>query len=277
LATVTRKGPNKGKRSYAARGYIAPNHTRPNLKVLCETRVNKVLIDEDNKVTGVSITHDGNEYEVAVAREVILSAGSVSSPQILELSGIGDPAILEAAGVPCKVENAAIGANLQDHAISFVSWEVKPDILTGDVMRRVPEALPAAIKQYSETQDGPLAAVPNIMGFYSAKSLLSNSELQTVIQNIREIEPTTEFHAKQLQQVIANLNDEDSSNVQVVLVPALMSPEGDTKHQGKLFLDADPEKSGVTAVVGIQNPVSRGYIHIQSSGKSKSAKPKDGS
>jgi choline dehydrogenase-like flavoprotein len=270
LATITRKGPNKGKRSYAAREYYAPNHTRPNLKVLCQARVNKVLLDDDNKVTGVSITHREKDYEVRVTREVILSTGTVFSPHILELSGIGDPAVLKAAGIPCKVDNAAIGANLQDHAISFMTWDVKPNIMTGDVMRLVPEAMPAAIKQYAETKDGPLAAIPNIMGFYSAKSLLSDTELQTVIQSIRDIKPTTEFHAKQLQQVIENLNDEKSSNLQIVLVPAMMNPAGDPKNHANLFSPpANQEKSGVTGVVGIQNPVSRGYIHVQSSGKSK--------
>jgi choline dehydrogenase-like flavoprotein len=273
LTTVTRKGPNKGKRSYAAREYYAPNHTRSNLKVLCETRVNKVILDDDNKATGVSIFYDGNNYEVTVAREVILSAGTVFSPHILELSGIGDPAILKAAGIPCKVENAAIGANLQDHVISFVTWESKPDVMTGDVMRLLPEAMPAAIKQYAETKSGPLAAVPNIMGFYSAKSLLSDQELKDVIQSIGNIEPANEFHAKQLEQVITNLEDEKSSNVQVVLVPALMNPQGDPKNHGKLFSDADPEKSGITAVVGIQNPVSRGFIHTQSSGRSEPGEP----
>ncbi|CAG7954004.1 unnamed protein product [Penicillium salamii] len=265
LATITRKGPNKGKRSYSAGEYYAPNHTRPNLKVLCEARVNKVLLDDRNRATGVSITRRGEEFEIKVAREVILSAGAVFSPHILELSGIGDPAFLKSAGVSCKVKNAAIGANLQDHAISFVNWEVNPHVATGDVLRQAPEAMQAAIKQYAETKDGPLAAVPNIMGFYSAKSILSEGELQKVMQSIRKIKPDTAFHAKQIEQVIANLNDEKSSNIQIVLVAAMMNPEGDPKNHSNLFTDiTDPEKIGITAVVGIQNPVSRGYIHIKS-------------
>ncbi|CAG7922512.1 unnamed protein product [Penicillium olsonii] len=266
MATITRKGPNKGLRSYAAREYYAPNHTRPNLKVLCEARVNKILLDNKNKATGVSINHRGKGCEIKVAREVILTAGSVSSPHILELSGIGDPAILKSAGVPCKVKNSAIGANLQDHAIAFLNWEVNPGVMTGDVLRQAPEAMQAAIKQYADTKDGPLAAVPNIMGFYSAKSLLSNEEMEKVLQSVRAVKPDTKFHAKQIQQVIANLDDEKASNIQIVLVPAMMNPEGDVKNHSKLFTDiADPEKIGITAVVGIQNPVSRGYIHIKSS------------
>lgn len=268
MATVTRKGHNKGKRSYAAEGYYAPNHTRPNLKVLCETRVNKVVLDDKNKVTGVTIAHKEKSYEVQVAREVILTAGTVFSPHTLELSGIGDPAVLKAAGISCKAENTAVGANLQDHAISFLNWETAPGVMTGDVLRLVPGAMEAAVKQYADTKDGPLAAVPNIMGFYSAQSLLSDSELQNVIQSIKDIKPASEFHAKQLEQVIANLKDKRSSNIQIVLVPAMMNPEGDPKNHANFFTQLNnPEKFGITAIVGIQNPVSRGYIHLKSSGK----------
>jgi choline dehydrogenase-like flavoprotein len=140
--------------------------------------------------------------------------------------------------------------------------------MTGDVMRLEPEAMPAAVKQYAETKDGPLAAVPNIMGFYSAKSLLSDEELRKVLRIVRDVKPVTEFHRRQLEQVIANINDEKSANIQIVLVPAMMNPEGDPKNHASLFTDIlTPEKSGITAVVGIQNPVSRGHIHIKSSGK----------
>lgn len=268
IATITRKGPNKGKRSYSAQEYYAPNHTRPNLKVLCEARVDNIILNGANKVTGVRITRRGQSYQVKVAREVVLSAGAIHSPHILELSGIGDPAILNAAGISCKVHNAAIGANLQDHPVSFVNWEVNPDVKTGDVLRQVPEAMEAAIKQYAETKDGLMAEVPRIMGFYSAKSLLSEEELEKVLQSVRKIKPVTEFHAKQLQQVIDNLNDEKASNIQIVLVAAMMNPEADPKNLANLFTEIpNPEKIGITAVVGVQNPISRGYVHVKSSGK----------
>ena len=50
--------------------------------------------------------------------EVILCAGSVQSPQLLELSGIGSPKVLEAAGIEVKIENPAVGENLQEHMSS---------------------------------------------------------------------------------------------------------------------------------------------------------------
>lgn len=53
--------------------------------------------------------------DIKAAREVIISAGSIQSPQILELSGIGRRDVLEAAGVELKVDSPNVGENLQDH------------------------------------------------------------------------------------------------------------------------------------------------------------------
>ncbi|OQE42134.1 hypothetical protein PENCOP_c004G00720 [Penicillium coprophilum] len=264
LTTVNRTGPEKGKRSYAAGAYYEANQNRSNLKVLCETRVNKVILDENDRAIGISITHSEQEYQITTAREVILCAGTIFSPHILELSGIGDPDVLEAARIPCKVENIAIGSGLQDHTISAVSWNVKPDAITGDILRVVPKALQAAVQQYSETKDGPLTNVPAVMGFLSAKSIMSEAELNDLIQDITEIEPASAFYGKQLDCIVANLQDEKSANLQFVLFPVMTNPKRDSRHHGELFIPSpDPQHRGLTFVVGIQYPVARGYVHVE--------------
>ena len=65
--------------------------------------------------------HGGEEHVVKTEGEVIICAGSVQSPQLLELSGIGDPEVLKAAGVEVKVNNSAVGENLQDHMSTSAS------------------------------------------------------------------------------------------------------------------------------------------------------------
>ena len=112
LGTVARTGPNKGKRGYAARGYLQPNLGRPNLAVLPEAHVTKVELD-GNIAKGVSFIHNGSTHTVPCKKEVIVCGGVLLSPQILELSGIGDPEVLRKAGVECKVENKAVGNNFQ--------------------------------------------------------------------------------------------------------------------------------------------------------------------
>ena len=111
LGTVIRAGPDKGKRSYAARGYFAANAQRPNLHVLCEAVVSSVKLQGDMAV-GVNFTHQAKAHSVDVKREAVVSCGAIQTPQILELSGIGDPEGLKASGVECKVENKGVGNNL---------------------------------------------------------------------------------------------------------------------------------------------------------------------
>ncbi|CAG8230118.1 unnamed protein product [Penicillium nalgiovense] len=269
LGAVIRTGPNKGKRSYAARGYYEENRaSRPNLKVLCEALVNRVVLD-GNKATGVSLTHEGVEYQVSARREVIVSGGTIQSPQILELSGIGDPEVLKAAGVECKVANSAVGENVLDHALSFIMMEVQPGVVTLDTLSQAPETMAAAQKQYAETGTGPLTAVSSMQGFFPAKSILSETELAEIIQSIRDIKPNSAFHAKQLEQTIANLEDDHSANMQLVTVSGSMNPDA-IGHQGNIILPRSADQAaGLTLAACLQYPVSRGSIHIESADPTK--------
>ena len=266
LGAICRTGPNRGKRSYAARGYYEANRARPNLKVLCDTLVNKVILD-GNKATGVSISHGGQEYEVPIKREVIVCGGTIKSPQILELSGIGDPAVLEAAGVPCKVANPAVGANVQDHSLTLAVFEVASHVATLDTLSQKPSVMEAAQKQYMETQGGPLSCTSTMQGFFPVKAVMSEEELEALIQSIRDIKPTSPFHEKQLAQIIKHLQNDKSANLQMVLVTATLNLNA-IEHQSELFPALAPEKpAGFTMALCAQYPVARGYVHIDSAGK----------
>src|SRR5260370_31488203 len=76
--------------------------------------VQRILL-EGNVATGVEVILDGKRQTFAAAREVILSAGSLNSPQILMLSGIGRGDEMQRHGIPTLVESPAVGLNLQDH------------------------------------------------------------------------------------------------------------------------------------------------------------------
>ncbi|KAL4813541.1 GMC oxidoreductase-domain-containing protein [Aspergillus spinulosporus] len=263
LGAVARTGPNRGKRSYAGSEYYHANRSRPNLKLLCEARVNKVILD-GTRTTGVSITFQGQEYTVSASREVIVSGGTIQSPQILELSGIGDPDVLAAAGVQCQVENRGVGANVQDHTVTIISWQMQPGVVSSDTLSQVPEAAAAALRQYTESRTGPLSSIGSTQGFIPAKSILSDAELSEIVQSIRAIKPNSAFHEKQLQQVIAHLESETSANLQIVLLPGSINANG-IEHQRGLF--APPpvgEPVCVSAAPCLQYPVSRGSIHINS-------------
>ncbi|MDA0239806.1 MAG: choline dehydrogenase [Proteobacteria bacterium] len=105
-----------GERCSAARAYLHPAAGRPNLEIMTETLVNKVII-ENGKAVGLEINRKGqiSRVDTADGGEVILSGGAYNSPQLLLLSGIGPGEHLRDVGIEPVVELAGVGKNLQDH------------------------------------------------------------------------------------------------------------------------------------------------------------------
>ena len=104
-----------GLRHSAADAYLRPARRRRNLTVLTGAHVQRILLDV-TRATGVEYRDAAGEVRRVTAHgEVILSGGSINSPQLLMLSGIGDAEQLRAAGVKPRHELVGVGANLQDH------------------------------------------------------------------------------------------------------------------------------------------------------------------
>lgn len=112
-----------GVRVNAAMAYILPVLDRPNLTVQGNTLVRRVVI-EDGRAVGVEVASDDGGTMVIRAREVVLSAGAVKSPQLLACSGIGPRAELERLGVPVVHEAAGVGKNFIDHPDVWVGYQL---------------------------------------------------------------------------------------------------------------------------------------------------------
>jgi choline dehydrogenase len=125
-----------GQRWSAARGYLHPALARPNLTCITGARTSRIVI-EDGRASGVEYidAKSGQKKVVQAAREVLLSAGAVQSPQILLLSGIGDPEELARFGIPVVKALKGVGANLQDHLDVCMSWEC-PQPITAHSLRK---------------------------------------------------------------------------------------------------------------------------------------------
>ncbi len=112
-----------GERWSAARGYLHPALTRPNLTCLVNTRTTRIVV-EDGRAVGVEVREGDKPARIIRARgEVLLAAGAVQSPHILQLSGIGDGADLAAHGIAVVRELKGVGANLQDHLDVCMNFE----------------------------------------------------------------------------------------------------------------------------------------------------------
>ena len=113
---------HNGKRRSAAVSFLKPVMDRPNLSVEVRALTNRVLFD-GKKAVGVAYEQGGKTFKVHATREVILSSGSINSPQLLQLSGVGNAGELQALGIDVVHNLPGVGENLQDHLEVFVQHE----------------------------------------------------------------------------------------------------------------------------------------------------------
>ncbi|XP_037974797.2 glucose dehydrogenase [FAD, quinone] [Plutella xylostella] len=105
----------RGHRHSSARAYLHPHKRRHSLHILPESKVTKILIDQQTKTAyGVEYVRNGVKHTVRARKEVILSAGPIASPQILMLSGIGPKDHLNSMGIPV-IKDLPVGQTLYDH------------------------------------------------------------------------------------------------------------------------------------------------------------------
>ncbi len=128
LSQVTQK---KGKRWSTADAYLRPALSRPNLRVITQAKCRRLLLS-DGQVKGVEYQHEGAVQRVYMKRELILSAGTIGSPQLLLLSGIGPDDALQTLGIPVQHHLPGVGRNLQDHPTAGVTYHsLQPITLAG--------------------------------------------------------------------------------------------------------------------------------------------------
>lgn len=147
---VTHRG---GERCSAAKGYITPNLSRPNLTVKTQATTARIVLD-GRRARGVSYYEGNALQEVRARREVILSSGAFGSPQLLMLSGIGPAPELQRLGIPVVQHLAGVGQNLQDHIDHVQTWRTRSDTQTFGVSARGAVALTKAIFEWKNTRTG---------------------------------------------------------------------------------------------------------------------------
>ncbi|KAI0751029.1 alcohol oxidase [Daedaleopsis nitida] len=124
--------PKTHTRSYSATAFYTPCKDRPNFTVLVAAHVNRVISssgnDDEFVAESVEFEHGGQTYVARASKEVILSTGTLKTPQVLELSGIGNPNLLRRLGIQTKVDLPGVGTNVQEHMIVGVSFELRDDV-----------------------------------------------------------------------------------------------------------------------------------------------------
>lgn len=111
-----------GRRASAANAFLRPILARSNLRVEVDAHVLRLTIDH-HRAVGLVYRQNDTTIEVRARREIILSAGTVNSPQLLMLSGIGPADALRGLGIDVALDLPGVGQNLQDHIDCLVQVE----------------------------------------------------------------------------------------------------------------------------------------------------------
>ncbi|GAA6039795.1 hypothetical protein JCM8097_004225 [Rhodosporidiobolus ruineniae] len=246
---------NDRTRSYAV-DYLS---IAPTLNVITgahATKINwKTAKDAAGNVvaSSVSFVQSGRSslvYTANVTREVILSAGTVQTPQLLELSGVGSSAVLTKAGVKTVVDLPGVGENLQDHPAVVDVFKLKPGVESLDQLQDS-AFLSSALAEFAAGQ-GILTEVLYPLAYLTLTDFTASNDSSTIAQlGSQASNPTL---PTQLWNAAQSLY---KANVPVMEMLSINVYFGNST--------GEPGQGYISLAGCLQHSLSRGGIHIASS------------
>lgn len=166
---------SRGLRYSSANAFIDPIRSNGNFKLELEAHTHRIII-EDGKATGVVYRKGGVLFE-AKARQVVLSAGAINSPQLLMHSGVGDPEELARHGIAPKVASPEVGKNLREHPLVRLVWrsKVSSNNMTGGLWQKM-----GFVKDFLLREAGPIATMFESVGFLKSRPDLDEPDIQFI-------------------------------------------------------------------------------------------------
>lgn len=229
----------RGARCSTAKAFLLPCKGRKNLNLVTFAQVTRILF-HGKRAIGVQFSHFGKMYKVYARKEVILSAGTINSPQLLMLSGIGPRFHLEAHGIPV-IADLPVGDNLQDHiypgGIHFAT-----DHPVSIVEERIRFAVPQNLVKYFTVGKGPLTSLGAIEGLAFIKSKFANYS---------DDYPDIEVHF-----IAGGPMSDDGKSIR--------KTSGLREEVWKRFYEPYSDKDGFSVYPVLLRPKSRGWIRLKS-------------
>jgi len=176
-----------GRRMSAARAFLRPAMKRANVRVETNALATRILF-EGKRAVGIEYEQNGETRTARAGREIILSGGSVNSPQLLQLSGVGPSALLGDLGIAVVHGNDNVGANLQDHV--GVNYTFKGRLPTLNQTLRPWWGKLLVGMQYILLRSGPLSmSMNNAGGFFRTDPVSSRPNMQLYFQAFSTVIP----------------------------------------------------------------------------------------
>ncbi|KAG5650469.1 hypothetical protein H0H81_012132 [Sphagnurus paluster] len=200
--------------------------------------------------TGVQVRFPDNTVQIAKPKpstgEVILSSGTVRTPQLLELSGIGDRNVLSPLGINTLVHLPGVGANYEDHTITILTYKLKLPYLSFDALKYDPVLLAVQESLYPQGK-GWLTFANSVLNMAPADKILTSAEIKTAKQILQNKPPTIQ------QDLYTSIKDRVFKVPQIEYLLFNSFSGGTVK---------EANRSYVSMAVTHLHPLSRGSIHI---------------
>ncbi len=160
-----------GWRWNTAKAFLRPVQRRPNLTVWTHTQVQRLTFERaaDGRLrcSGAALLRDKQHaVTVTAARELVLCAGAIGTPQILQLSGIGPADLLQRNGIEVLRDLPGVGANLQDHLQIRAVFKVQ-GAPTLNTLAASPWGRAKIGLEYALTRSGPMSMAPSQLGAFT--------------------------------------------------------------------------------------------------------------
>ncbi|THU87524.1 alcohol oxidase [Dendrothele bispora CBS 962.96] len=267
--------PQNNTRCSAACAFYTPFTDRPNLDVLTNATVTRLLwntssnSDSELVASGVEYTLEKKTFIMNVTGEVVMSAGTIGTPKVMELSGVGNTTILENVGIRAVLDLPTVGENLADHAHSWVNAFAQ-NILTKDQGLFDSAFMEEQLALWHENRTGLYSGIvgPSSLGLAAPSDILNSSRLEDLLS---QAEANIEHYAtafsngnpglakaikSQHQFLIELYRNDEALPLEMCIVPG---------YQGPLGVADRPMRNFTTISSVLYAPFSRGRTHIASS------------
>lgn len=158
-----------GVRWSASKAFLRPVMQRPNLTVLTDVLVKKIILntrDGVRRAHGVEFVQGNEEFVADAQCETILASGAINSPQLLQLSGVGPGNLLQRHGIDIRHDLPGVGENLQDHLQLRMAFKVH-GVPTLNEQANSWFGKARMGLQYALFRTGPLTMAPSQLGAFA--------------------------------------------------------------------------------------------------------------
>src|SRR5690606_28728652 len=157
-----------GWRWNAAKAFLRPAcASRANFTAWTHSQTERLLFerlpDGRHKCAGALVRRNGESVTVKVRKELVLSAGSIGTPQLLQLSGIGPGALLQQHDIPVLADRPGVGSNLQDHLQIRTVFKVEGVKTLNDMASSLWGKAMIGL-EYAVKRSGPMSMAPSQLG-----------------------------------------------------------------------------------------------------------------